>query len=90
MAEEFGSGTRDLMIFFTRHRGKRVWFLTASGVVSGTLDGTPDDTSKVLKLRNATIYAPGKKQKSAKEVVLLVRQIFSWGEGTPDFAASDK
>ena len=86
MAEEYKSGTSDLMQFLQTQEKKRVWFITSSGVVSGTLVYVPNHPRDVLKMIDVTKYTPGKKPERQKEASLNVDQVFSWGSGTPNFA----
>jgi hypothetical protein len=84
--KELRTGAKDLLEFLSTHKLKLVWFLIAAGVVSGILAEPPETTFDAFKLINATIYEPDKQPRQQHEVLLFVRQVFSWGEGKAAFA----
>jgi hypothetical protein len=87
MPKELRSGTADLMQFLNKNLNKKVWFLLASGIVTGILVGVPDALGELLQLGAVTIYSLDEKQKFEKQFFLNVSHIFSWGEGSPSFAS---
>ena len=73
-----------------KRQNEEVWFLTALGVVSGTLELFPENRRDPVKVRNATWYVPGKPEKPAGDVSLSITQIVSWGLGFPSFVNLDQ